>query len=90
MEKKRKNEKHPVLKEEERIGNILKRLKEEGKIDEELYQTLWPQGNQPACLYGLAKVYKKNTPVRPVLSMPRSAYHKVALKVAEWLSVVPE
>ena len=90
MEKKRKNEKHPVLKEEERIGNILKALKEEGKIDEELYQTLRPRGSQPARLYGLAKVHKKSTPVRPVLSMPGSAYHKVALKVAEWLSVVPE
>ena len=85
MEKKRKNEKHPVLKEEERIGNVLKALKEEGKIDEELYQTLRPRGSQPARLYGLAKVHKKNTPVRPVLSMPGSAYHKVALKVAEWL-----
>ena len=28
--------------------------------------------------------------MRPVLSMPGSAYHKVALKVAEWLSVVPQ
>ena len=90
MERKRKNEKHPVLKEEERIVNILKVLKEEGKISEELYETLRPRGSQPARLYGLAKVHKKNTPVRPVLSMPGSAYHKVALKVAEWLSVVPE
>ena len=43
-----------------------------------------------ARLYGLAKVHKKDIPVRPVLSMPGSAYHKVAIKVAEWLSVVPE
>ena len=43
-----------------------------------------------ARLYGLAKVHKKNTPLRPVLSMPGSAYHKVAIKVAEWLSIVPE
>ena len=49
-----------------------------------------PRGSQPARLYGLAKVHKKNTPVRPVLSMPGSAYHKVALKIAEWLSSVPE
>ena len=90
VEKKRKNEKHPVLKEEKRIGNILKGLKEEGKLDHELYEELRPRGSQPARLYGLAKVHKNNTPVRPVLSMPGSAYHKVALKVAEWLSVVPE
>ena len=90
VEKKRKNEKHPVLKDEERVVNILKSLKEEGKIDGELFDTLRPRGSQPARLYGLAKVHKKNTPVRPVLSMPGSAYHKVALKVAEWLSVVPQ
>ena len=42
VEKKRKNEKHPVLKEEERIVNILKSLKEEGKIDGEVFDTLCP------------------------------------------------
>ena len=49
-----------------------------------------PIGSQPARLYGLAKVHKKDTPIRPVLSMPGSAYHKVAVQVAKWLSVVPE
>ena len=88
--KKRKNEKSPVLKEEERVRNILKSLKTEGKITDELYDSLCPRGSQPARLYGLAKVHKKDTPVRPVLSMPGSAYHKVAEAVAEWLSVVPD
>ena len=59
-------------------------------FDGELFDTLRPRGSQPVRLYGLAKVRKKNTPVRPVLSMFGSAYHKVALKVAEWLSVVPQ
>ena len=47
-------------------------------------------GSQPARLYGLAKVHKNDIPVRPVLSMPGSAYHKVAVQVAEWLSRIPE
>ena len=79
-----------MIKEEERVGNILKDLRDKGKLDNELYEELRPRGSQPARLYGLAKVHKKNTPVRPVLSMPGSAYYKVALKIAEWLSVVPE
>lgn len=33
----RKNAKHPVLKEEERVTNILKSLLDEGKIDQSLY-----------------------------------------------------
>lgn len=87
---KRKNEKHPVVKEEEKVLSLLKRLKDEKKISESLFFKLKPTGSQPPRLYGLAKVHKKDIPVRPVLSMPGSAYHKVALQVAEWLSVVNE
>ena len=90
LENRRKNAKHPVFKEEERVKEILTKLLKEQKITEELYHTMKPRGSQPARLYGLAKVHKKDIPVRPVLSMPGSAYHKVAIKVAEWLSVVPE
>ena len=47
-------------------------------------------GGQLPRLYGLAKVHKKNIPLRPVLSMPGSPYHKITQKVTDWLSVVPE
>ena len=86
----RKNEKHPVLKEEENVVTLLKELRDSGEITEELFKKLKPIGSQPARLYGLAKVHKPNIPVRPVLSMPGSAYHKIALEVTEWLSVVDE
>ena len=89
VENTRKNAKHPVLKEEERVVGILKALQKQGKIEKELLDQIRPIGSQPARLYGLAKIHKKNTPVRPVLSMPGSAYHKVALYVAKCLSVVP-
>ena len=70
---KRKNEKSPVIKEEERVRDALKELKNSEEIDESLYEKLKPIGSQPARLYGLAKVHKRNVPVRPVLSMPGSA-----------------
>ena len=89
-EKPRKNAKNPVLKEEERIISILKNLRATGKINEDLYQKLSPVGSQPPRLYGLAKVHKKNTPMRPVLSMPGSAYYKIAKEVTQWLSNVKE
>ena len=82
--------KHPLLKEEERISDILREMKEEGKIGNELYERLKPKGSQPARLYGLAKVHKQDTPVRPVLSMPGSVYYNVAKQVAKWLSFIPE
>ena len=90
FEQKRKNAKHPVFKEEERIQNILQDMKDNGSISETLYKKLRPSGSQAPRLYGLAKVHKKDTPMRPVLSMPGSAYHKVANQVAQWLSHVPE
>ena len=84
----RKNAKHPVLKEEERVVDTLKELKNQGKIDKELYKKLKPRGSQPARLYGLAKVHKKIIPTRPVLSMPGSSYYQIGVQVAEWLSKV--
>jgi hypothetical protein len=86
----RKNAKHIVLKEEERVVNILEEMKEDGRIDEHLFSKIRPMGSQPPRLYGLAKVHKNDVPVRPVLSMPGSAYHRVGEQVAEWLAKVPE
>ena len=86
----RKNQKHPLLKEEERVQNTLKKLLEEEKIGKVLYDRMKPMGSQPARLYGLAKVHKNDTPIRPVLSMPGSAYFGVASQVAFWLSLIPE
>ena len=34
--------------------------------------------------------FQEITPLRPVLSMPGSPYHKITQKVTDWLSVVPE
>ena len=70
--------------------NTLKKLKLKGDISEELYYQIKPRGSQPPRLYGLAKVHKKDTPMRPVLSMPGSPYYKIARKVTEWLSKVDE
>ena len=65
-------------------------LKEEDRINSVLHEQLKSMGGQLPRLYGQAKVHKKNIPLRPVLSMPGSPYHKIAQKVTKWLSVVPE
>ena len=90
LEKGRSNAKNPILKEEERVLNTLKDLKKKGKISENLFDKMKPVGSQPARLYGLAKIHKTDIPMRPVLSMPGSAYHGVAQVVSNWLSNVPE
>ena len=65
-------------------------LKEEDRINSVLHEQLKSMGGQLPRLYGQAKVHKKNIPLRPVLSMPGSPYHKIAQNVAELLSVVSE
>ena len=87
---KRKDAIHPLLKEENRIQKALKDLCDKEKITKTMYDSLRPTGSQPPRLYGLAKVHKANTPLRPVLAMPGSAYQNVAKQVALWLSQVPE
>ena len=42
------------------------------------FSNLVPSGSQPGRIYGLAKVYKENTPQRPVVSMIRTAEHNLA------------
>ena len=49
----------------------------QGKISDKIYQRLRSAGSQPARLYGLAKVHKKDTPLRPVLSIPGSSYENL-------------
>ena len=51
---------------------------------------LRPTGSQPARLYGLAKVHKPDVPLRPIVSMPGSAYDAISVKLASWLKVLPE
>ena len=81
LEKSRKNAKKICFKEEERINTILEELNERGKIDEKFLKSIKSVGGQLPRLYGLAKVHKENTPVRPVLSMAGSPYYKLAEKM---------
>ena len=90
MEKSRKNANKFCLKEEERINTVLEELNERGKIDEKFLKSIKSVGEQLPKLSGLAKVHKENIPVRPVLSIPGSPYYKLAEKITDWLSVIPE
>ena len=63
-----------VIKNEKQIYNSLQQLSKLGKFSEKIYQRLRSPGSQPARLFGLAKVHKNDTPLRPVLSIPGSSY----------------
>ena len=46
----------------------------QGENSAKIYQRLRSTDSQPARLDGLAKVHKKDTPLRPVVSIPGSSY----------------
>ena len=65
------------MKNEKKLNKELLDIRKKGKIPIRVYETLRSTGAQPARLYVLAKVHKKETTLRPVLSIPGSCFHKL-------------
>ena len=78
-----------VLYQIQEIGQI-KKLLEGGQIEEDLYKNLRSTGAKPARIYGLAKIHKENIPLRPIVSMPGTAYYNLGKLISNWLEKVPE
>ena len=90
LEKPRSNAVPFIMKEEEDIIELLEDLLAKQEISQKAFDMMKPVGSKPPRLYGLAKVHKKDIPVRPVLSMPGSAYHKIGKFLSQFLGRVPE
>ena len=58
-------------------------MKKKDEIGEAMITRLRSTGVQPARLYGLAKVHKQDTPLRPVLSAPSSSYDNLYKALAK-------
>ena len=65
-------------------------LSRRGEISQEEYERIRPKGCQRPRMYGLPKVHKDNTPLRPILSMTGSAQHETAKWLKELLQPVVE
>jgi hypothetical protein len=64
------------------LSKLLKKLRSVGVISNEQYRRLMPQGAVPPRMYGLPKVHKDGVPIRPIVSMTRSAYEPLS----KWLA----
>ena len=69
--------KHPVLKTESSIQYFLKRYIKPF-VSSDVFNFILPNGSRPGAIYGLAKVHKENTPLRPVVSMVGTAQYNLA------------
>ena len=68
----------PTLKLENEVSFLLKELMKKGVIDPKQYKAAYPSGSRPCLMYGLPKVHKPGTPIRPILSAAGSAVHGLA------------
>ena len=66
---------------EKSIAKLLSSLKQRNLIDSSTFEKLRPTGTIVPRLYGLPKIHKPGTPLRPVLDMVNSPYHALA----KWL-----
>ena len=67
-----------VIKNEDQLNNFLRKLKKDEIIDENTYSMLFTTGSRPGILYGLPKIHKANTPLRPILSALGTINYKIA------------
>ena len=71
---------------EQNLHDYLKELVESGDISEAIFRNIVPVGSTRHQMYGLPKVHKQSTPLRPILSMCGSAQYDTS----KWLCKVLE
>ena len=73
----------PTNKLKNRLINILKKIKAEAKIPDNIYKKMYPMGASPPKFYGLPKIHKKNIPIRPIVSSIGSVSYGVAKELSK-------
>ena len=59
-----------LISKEDKINILLTKMKNQKEISEDEYNSMRASGTQPGILYGLPKIHKIGTPLRPILSYP--------------------
>ena len=75
----------PTTKYKNMLINLLKTIKSEGGITEALYRRLYPTGAGVPKFYGLPKIPKKDTPLRPIVSNIGSVSYATSKELARIL-----
>ena len=63
---------------EDRINRFLKFLKDKEIISQDTYNKLYSTGASYGIMYGLPKIHKDNTPMRPILTSYNTPNYKIA------------
>jgi len=70
----------------EELTTVLQKIKEEEGIDQITYRRLYPTTEVPPKFYGLPKIHKVGTPLRPIVSSVNSITYCSAKHLADILS----
>ena len=68
-----------------KLISILKRVKNQTGLDSNTYKSMYPTGCVPPKFYGLPKIHKPDTPLRPIVSSCASVTYGVAKELAKIL-----
>ena len=71
-----------------KLAQILRRLKREIGMDEGMYKAMYPTSCTPPKFYGLPKIHKTGTPLRPIVSSRGSVTYGVAKVLAKVLKTI--
>ena len=75
----------PTKKQKNKLISILKNIKAEGGLNEETYRRLYPTAAVPSKFYGLPKIHKPCTPLRPIVSSIGAATYNTTKELAKML-----
>ena len=75
----------PTTRYKNKLINLLKTIKTQGGINEALYKKLYPTGAGVPKFYGLPKIHKRETPLRPIVSSIGSVSYAISKKLARIL-----
>ena len=68
-----------------KLINILKTIKTKSGLGTNIYKSMYPTGSVPPKFYGLPKIHKPDTPLRPIVSSCGSVTYGVAKELAKIL-----
>ena len=75
----------PTKKQKNKLISILKNIKAEGGLNEETYRRLYPTAAVPSKFFGLPKIHKPDTPLRPIVSSIGAATYNTAKELTKIL-----
>ena len=75
----------PTNKMKTKLINILQRVKSQTGLDNTTYKAMYPMGCGAPKFYGLPKIHKQDTPLRPIVSRCGSVTYGVAKELTKIL-----